>query len=350
MPNPLPPLAALLVLLAAWTVLAAAHTGGTTGFARISLHDRTVRYSLTLGADVPGAAGRQDALPALVADKVRISADGRACEPAQGAVALPAADRDAVTILVHYVCSGPVGELTVRDDLFDRFGADYHTLANFARAEGDRQFIFQPDRREASVRMAAFAPEPARQTAPSGGLAFFELGVEHILLGFDHILFVVALLLGGGSLRALVGIVTAFTIAHSITLALSVLGVVTLPPEIVEPVIALSIAYVALENMVPGRRVSRRWAVAFLFGLVHGFGFAGILAELELPTQGLVVSLLSFNLGVEAGQALVIALLLPLLVWLRGFAWHARAASAISAIVLAAGLSLLADRTLLPWM
>lgn len=353
-------LAALLVLLAAWTAPAGAHTGGSTGFARISLHGQTVRYSLTLATDLPGGSGvgaaldgvtkgggDYDALAGLVARKVTVSGDGRACAPVPGTVTPPAPDRRTAIIVVHYACAAAMRELTVRDDLFDTFGADYHTLANFAHPDGDQQFVFQPDRREAQMPVARSATGKA---APSSAFAFFELGVEHILLGFDHVLFVAALLLGGGGLGTLLGIVTAFTIAHSITLALSVLDVVTLPAGFVEPVIALSIAYVALENMLPGHRVSRRWTVAFLFGLVHGFGFAGILAELELRPEGLVTSLLSFNLGVETGQALIIALLLPPLVWIRGFAWRDRAVTAVSAIVLVVGLSLLVDRTLLPWM
>lgn len=349
------PVAALLALLLAalllaWAVPAAAHTGGTTGFAQVSVHGQTVRYSLTLGSGLLGPGRSQDELPGLVAGKVAVSGDGRACEPTPGTVALPMPDRGTVNIVVRYACGAPVRELGLRDDLFDAFGAGYHTLANFARADGPQQFIFQPDRREARVQMAGAAPPSAPATAPSGGIAFFELGVEHILLGFDHILFVVALLLGGGGFRALLGIITAFTVAHSITLALSVLELVTLPAGFVEPVIALSIAYVALENFLPGYRISRRWAVAFLFGLVHGFGFAGILAELELPAAGLVTSLLSFNLGVEFGQALVIALLLPPLMWVRRFQWQERLVAATSALVLLAGVSLLLDRTLLPWM
>ncbi|MCC7273513.1 MAG: HupE/UreJ family protein [Alphaproteobacteria bacterium] len=345
-------LAALLALLLAAPAPAAAHTGGSTGFARISAHGQTVRYSLSLGPEVlggaPGAARDLDALAALVAARIAIAADGRACAATPGTVTPPTADRVNVVVVVHYACAAPVYALTVRDDLAEALGADYHTLASFERAGGSDQIVFQPDRREARVVMAdPGSAAPATGTAAVGALAFFELGIEHILLGFDHILFVVALLLGGGGFAALLAIVTAFTVAHSITLGLSVLDIVTLPASIVEPIIALSIAYVALENIVPGRRISRRWAVAFLFGLVHGFGFAGALAELELRPASLVASLLAFNLGVEAGQALVIALLLPPLLWIRRYAWQRRAVAAASILLLVAGLSLLVGRTLL---
>jgi hydrogenase/urease accessory protein HupE len=174
------------------------------------------------------------------------------------------------------------------------------------------------------------------------------MGVEHILTGFDHIMFLLALMLRGGRLRSLLGIVTAFTVAHSITLSLAVLHVATLPSRVVEPLIALSIAYVALENMLFRRLPSRRWAVSFGFGLVHGFGFAGALIELGLPRRSLVEALVFFNVGVEAGQAMIIALLLPGLIWVYRLAWERRVVSAFSAVLFLAALALFVDRALFP--
>ncbi len=150
----------------------------------------------------------------------------------------------------------------------------------------------------------------------SGGVAaafgrFFVLGVEHIATGYDHILFLLALLIVGGGLRSLVAIVTAFTVAHSVTLSLAVLDVVQLPARLVESAIALSIAWVALENLVI-EQVRGRWRITFAFGLMHGFGFASILRAMQLPREGLVASLLAFNLGVEAGQLIVVVLTYPI--------------------------------------
>ena len=127
------------------------------------------------------------------------------------------------------------------------------------------------------------------------------LGIDHILTGYDHLAFLAALLVGVASLRALLGVVTAFTAAHSLTLALAALGVVTPPVRIVELVIALSIAYVAAENLLrgPGRRL---WPEAFIFGLVHGLGFAGFLREFMQYEPEPLVALLGFNVGVELGQ------------------------------------------------
>jgi hydrogenase/urease accessory protein HupE len=138
--------------------------------------------------------------------------------------------------------------------------------------------------------------------------AYGVLGVEHILSGFDHLLFVLALLFLVGFNRRLVWTITAFTVAHSVTLALSALGVLTLQPPPVEATIALSIALVASEALSGRQTLARRWPalVAFTFGLVHGLGFAGALKEIGLPQNHLPVALLTFNAGVEVGQLLVV--------------------------------------------
>ena len=136
---------------------------------------------------------------------------------------------------------------------------------------------------------------------------YLRLGYTHILpKGLDHILFVIGLFLLSPRLRPLLVQVTAFTIAHSITLGLSMYGIVSLPSRIVEPLIALSIAYVAIENLIT--RELRPWRVGlvFLFGLLHGLGFAGVLRELGLPRDEFLTALLTFNVGVEAGQLTII--------------------------------------------
>ncbi|MGH8575781.1 MAG: HupE/UreJ family protein [Gammaproteobacteria bacterium] len=144
--------------------------------------------------------------------------------------------------------------------------------------------------------------------------AYTVLGIEHILNGFDHLLFVLALLFLVGFERRLVLTISAFTLAHSLTLALSALGWLTLRSPPVEAAIALSIVLVAGEALHQQPALSRRWPalVAFLFGLVHGLGFAGALREIGLPQNHLVVALLTFNVGVELGQLLVVAVAYPL--------------------------------------
>ena len=144
---------------------------------------------------------------------------------------------------------------------------------------------------------------------------FVVLGIEHILTGYDHLAFLLALLIAGGSLRHNAKIITSFTMAHSLTLALATLGLVNISPALVEPLIAVSIVFVGLENLF-GRRLAARWLVTFGFGLVHGLGFAATLRELGIGALGarVAIPLLSFNVGVELAQISIAALVLPL-VW-----------------------------------
>ena len=135
------------------------------------------------------------------------------------------------------------------------------------------------------------------------------VGLGHILPGgLDHILFVVALFLAAQNLRSLIWLITAFTFAHSVTLALAATGVMVLPPSIVEPLIAFTIAFVAFENLFDSPTAKWRTVIVFMFGLIHGLGFAGFFGELGLPEGLFFSSLIGFNLGVEAGQGAVIGI------------------------------------------
>jgi hydrogenase/urease accessory protein HupE len=150
---------------------------------------------------------------------------------------------------------------------------------------------------------------------PSSRISFFRFGVEHILTGYDHLLFLAALLLACETFKEAATIITCFTIAHSITLALAALDVVRLSGVIVEPLIALSIIYIAIENLSGKPSLWRRATITCFFGLIHGLGFASALRDIGLGTipGGVLGPLLRFNLGVEAGQLCVAAVLLPLL-------------------------------------
>jgi hydrogenase/urease accessory protein HupE len=154
---------------------------------------------------------------------------------------------------------------------------------------------------------------------------YLGLGFTHILpRGLDHILFVIGLFLLSARLRPIVAQVTTFTVAHTITLALTIFGIISLPPAIVEPLIALSIAYVAVENLFTSELKPWRVALVFGFGLLHGMGFAGVLSELGLPRSERITGLLSFNVGVELGQLAVIAGMLLLVGWFRRRPWYRR--------------------------
>lgn len=190
-----------------------------------------------------------------------------------------------------------------------------------------------------AVLSAVLSREQPRQTFEPGSASRWQAfvgyvrdGVVHIAIGYDHILFLIALLLPavlGRDSRAwrpvprlsvaagtVFKIVTAFTLAHSVTLSLATLGIVQLPSRLVESVIALSVLLTAIDNVVPFLP-ARRWTIAFAFGLVHGFGFASVLADLELPRSALALSLVGFNVGVELGQLAIVAVLIPLAYLLR---------------------------------
>ncbi len=167
----------------------------------------------------------------------------------------------------------------------------------------------------------------------------FVLGTGHILAGYDHLVFLAGLLLASRNVRELITALTAFTIAHSITLAAAAAGAVHAPPSIVEPLIAASIAWIGVETLIGNRHPGGRWIVVFVFGLVHGLAFAEALVDLarwSSPAE-VVVTLVSFNAGVEAGQIAVAAALLPLVWVMRRPQWNARLAPVCSVMIVCAG-------------
>ncbi|MEY2860474.1 MAG: hypothetical protein RL392_932 [Pseudomonadota bacterium] len=199
---------------------------------------------------------------------------------------------------------------------------------------------------DGQVQSAVMSPQAPSQTFTATAVSgwaqlaqFFVQGVWHIWIGFDHILFLLALLLPlvlvreqgrwrpvdrfSQALREVLWVVTSFTAAHSITLSLAALELVTLPSRLVESAIAVSVVVAALNNLVPLFNHGR-WMVAFGFGLIHGFGFASVLAELGLPQGALVLSLVGFNLGVEAGQLAIVSVFLPLAYLLRRTTFYRR--------------------------
>jgi hypothetical protein len=205
------------------------------------------------------------------------------------------------------------------------------------------------------------SPRPARpqtqHTLAERLWRFFKMGVEHIFLGYDHICFLIALIVVS-RFREIIKIVTSFTIAHSFTLILATLDVIRLPTRLIETAIAATIVYVAVENVWLLRRPATsdfgpwtldlglfsRWRLTFFFGLIHGFGFANVLREMGLPTVGLIRCLLSFNLGVEAGQLAIALCLLPLAYALNHWRHGRKLALAISLLLACFGTAWFIDR------
>lgn len=340
----------IFMVLLALPAVVLAHSGGTTAMATLTVDGDRLRYELALPDVPPGPLadrmqlGRPDATPdyrplvQAISEQIHVRANGEDCRAAEGSVVPPSATAIRITATVTFVCPTAIGRLALRDDLPDVLGTDHHTIALVVWPGGSHSVAFGAEMRETAVRVGE---------GSQGAGSFFALGIEHILTGYDHLLFLLVLILRGGGLVQLLKIVTAFTVAHTITLGLAVFDLVVLPGALVEAVIALSIAYVAAENLFPKYAISRRWTVSFLFGLVHGFGFSSVLKEIGLPQDNLLLSLLNFNLGVEAGQAAVVLLLLPLLIRMRQRSWEPKVAMGLSAIVLVVGLVLFVERVLL---
>ena len=230
------------------------------------------------------------------------------------------------------------GKVSVTIDLLELLGEDQLYFVKMESSEGVEQAILAADDASRSFEVGGEIPL-GRQV-----WQFVKLGVEHIFIGFDHILFLVALILVGGRLINLLKIVTSFTVAHSITLGLAAVGAVQLPPALIEAGIAFSIAWVAAENLWL-HKADHRWILTFFFGLVHGFGFANVLRDLGLPQEGLIASLLAFNLGVEIGQVVIVLILLPGIIWLSRQSFHRRVVQVISVLILLMGLGWLIERS-----
>ena len=259
--------------------------------------------------DPATASEESRAIADLFARRLSITVDGRAITP-QWSEAEVVPDRQSLRLRFRYPLESAPGTVSVQAVLFP-YDPEHKTFLNVYERNALTQAILDSGRSRfeyyAGTTQGRFAV--VRRFGPAG--------LEHILIGPDHLLFLVGLLLPGGSIRRLAIIVTGFTIAHTITLSLAALNIVTPPARIIEPAIALSIVYVGADNLLRrGGRDVRAW-IALAFGFIHGFGFAYVLREMDLPVRALGWSLLSFNIGVEIGQLLVVVAVASALAALR---------------------------------
>jgi hydrogenase/urease accessory protein HupE len=317
---------ALLILLAMGGT-ASAHVT-KPGFSEVRQHGTHVNYVLGLETEpLVAVAGESKAeMEAYLTGAVRMTVDGESCTSSmRSAEPLPHRETPYTRVWLDMECPQAQGAFRVDYDLPMENVVDYE----LGGAKGT--YLFDPDHRS----MSADSP---------GFTRFVEEGVEHIVLGWDHVLFLVILLLGASSFKQVVKLATAFTAAHSVTLALAVLGVVDVPSAIVEPLIAASIVYVAVENVLGDGESKKRLAVVFAFGLLHGLGFAG---AMTFPDGTPILSaLIAFNVGIELGQAMIIAVVFPLLLAIRRFDWAPFAHAAAGSAAAAMGLFWLSQRVL----
>jgi hypothetical protein len=303
-----------------------AATGSTiTGRWDIALRDLDAVLALDRDGDGQLSWGevrlRQGDIARYALERLTLSAGGRNCAPElQSPLIDQHSDGAYVVLRFSAPCGQPVSTLRIGYHLFADVDAGHRGLLNLSLGNRTYTAVFGPS-----------APEGSFSSVEEGGrwrqfAGFVRTGVNHIWTGYDHMLFLFSLLLPAVLLRRerrwvpqpglnpafidVCKIVTAFTLAHSITLSLASLGIVRLPARISESAIAFSVVIAALNNLFPLVR-SRRWVVAFCFGLIHGFGFANVLNDLGLPAGAQSIALVGFNLGVEAGQLAIVAVFLP---------------------------------------
>ncbi|MDP2340700.1 MAG: HupE/UreJ family protein [Deltaproteobacteria bacterium] len=302
--------------------------------------------ALLPGVDADGDGGVTDAeltavrpaLAALVKEHVIVRRGEDPCGRELTSAGL--VEGDGLTLAVRISCPNGGADVVVDFRLLEKLGAGHRHLGHVSAAGKEADVVAFAASPEFTLSGSAAAPPIAD---------YLLIGAEHILLGFDHLVFLVGILivlLRAGTLRSLVAVITAFTLAHSVTLGLAATGIVVPPSSLIEPAIALSIVFVGVESFT-ATDIARRWRITLPFGLVHGFGFAGALAEIGLPQDAVVPALAVFNIGVELGQLAVVLALYPLFVFLRKHLSPAHAqhlVKALSGVVVVLGLYWFIDR------
>ncbi len=306
-----------------------AHTDNSEGYSKFTMDQDTLHAELSLDyfelarlIDLginPGASADQlhsalekhnDAIATYLDSHFKILTDS---VQVQGSITSLEVERrlnrDYAKIILDYPAPTTPSAIEIQYNIFFDDNDPMHRNIATYDLEKKGQFVFQSSDR---------VLQTGEQTIIGQTTRFIQLGFHHIMIGLDHILFVIALVLGARRFGDVLKVITVFTIAHSISLALTALNWINFPSQIIEPLIALSIAFVAVENYL-GFSSKFRFAIVFAFGLIHGVGFAGALQLSDDITWRSLLSLLSFNVGVEVGQALIIMLLFPLLLYIRRF-------------------------------
>ncbi len=336
---------ALLVLCALTQPLAAHESIGSVSNAVVTVDgSNTVDYYLRVPAQLRPlmfATSELDYYRDYFNRALRLSSAGSACALVSMS---PFSRLPSGNSLVHlrFHCPLPVSALTIDSeallDVDDRHVQVVRLVRPDALDKVLGEALLEAKHPRADLPVAAAPPLLLARV-----WRFFKLGVEHILTGLDHVLFILTVILATTGWRDTLKVVTAFTVAHSVTLGLAFFGLVSLPAVIVEPLIAFSILYVALENLF-ARQVRHRTLLVFAFGLVHGLGFVGVLREISIAKEELISSLFAFNLGIEAGQLLIVAPFLLLLGLARCRPWRSSAIKFASFATGLAGMAWLFDR------
>ena len=319
---------------------------GFEGEWRIALRDLEVAVGLDGNDDRRITWGelraRHDAIAAYVLQRIAISAAGARCQTSAGKQVVDDLSDGSYTVLPLSVrCARNAAPFTIDYGLLFDLDPTHRGLVTLASGDRPQTIVLSAQQRQATLPVET-------QSWFQQSMTMLREGIWHIWTGFDHLLFLAALLIPAGLragtadgerrgwrplIRDVLTLVTAFTVAHSITLSLAALGIVMLPPRLIETAIALSIVVAGVKLWSAEARTAP-W-IAFGFGLVHGFGFANVLADMQLPSGSLALSLFSFNVGVEVGQCVIVAALLPLIRWAQGRPFYRRSLLPTAAVVIA---------------
>lgn len=332
--------AAASAMVCAAAVSLVAHDPGVSAL-DVRVESQEIVAVLSLAAADARIAGGRDAMSGLVRDSIELALDGRSIPPST--MTISADGSGGLQARIGY--RRPTGSrLVVRSKVVTHLTRGHRELLSIRTADGIvlAERMLDGGSNEAAADISAL---DAGTTPPFA--QFFALGVRHILTGYDHLLFLAGVLVVLRRWRDVIQTVTAFTLAHSMTLALATAGLVAVPGRVVEPLIAASIVYVGIENLLRQAPTSR-WKLTFGFGLIHGLGFATALRDVGVGAAGgtaIAVPLAAFNIGVEAGQMAVAAVLLPLFWRLASRpALRLHVAQAWSLLVVAAGSYWLIER------
>jgi len=337
-----------IVFLFFWnTATSFAHTG-SMGYSALNVNGNQIDYELFLDEkdllvqfdtdkndhlENEELASQKEGIESFIQKDLRIDVDSKPL--AMELLSMNAAEKGStkgVLLQLKFTADEAIEQINIHYNLVFEDAPVHSSVLMVRSGEFIHQDILDINKKDIQITFPA-----AETTGTPSGIGsvlwkYFVLGIEHILTGYDHLIFLLSLVLIASRFKDALKIVTAFTIAHSITLFLVASGQIHVISSWVEALIALTICYVAVENLFV-QKARWRWILTAVFGLIHGMGFAGALAETGLPKENLIGSLLTFNLGVEAGQLMILCLLLPLLIWLRKFPWYRKMMISTSCLI-----------------
>jgi hydrogenase/urease accessory protein HupE len=297
---------------------------GTFSHAIVTVSGDTVAYYLNLpprlSALLRDNIGDNDIdLTDYFRSELRVTAWDQDC-PLVRLVQAPLSSGNKIVELA-FRCPGAVTDLTLTSSLFLDLDSSHTQFVRLAPPNDPRSVLHEAVLTESNMVFHVADVRTGGSATLERAVAFLKLGIEHLLTGYDHILFLLTVVVGISFIESLKA-VTSFTLAHSLTMALAFLGALSLPSSVVEPLIAVTVIVVAVENVLR-TNIRRRWIWTFFFGLVHGRGFVGALKLITVSRSELVLSLVSFNIGIELGQLLVVAVAVVALRYARRYAWSA---------------------------